>query len=102
MRSRKRLKIAFTLVLLTLGLAIIATAQEGEKKESSLTGQISEDSTGQYVLTDPDNDDQVSLRGSDEELAEHVGAVVTVTGRWVKDDYGKVHFQVSTVKPADA
>jgi len=103
MRSRNRLTIALTLVLLALGLAGTAMAQEAaEEDQVSLTGRISENSTGQLVLIDPESGTETWLRGAEEELAKHYGATVTVTGQWAETDDGEAYFAVSAVRAADA
>ncbi len=101
MRRANGLTIAFTLVLLSCGLTGLAVAQEAETEEEiSLTGQLSESSTGQYILIEPESGDEIALRGSEDELAEHVGSSITVSGRWAEDDDGEEYFAVSSVEPA--
>lgn len=102
MRRANGLTIALAFVLLTCGLAGLAVAQETEMEEEiSLTGRLSENSTGQYVLIDPESGDEVALQGSEDELAEYVGSTVTVSGRWAENDDGDEYFAVSSVEPAD-
>lgn len=103
MRNRNRLTIALTLVLLVFGLAGTVVAQEAaEEEEVSLTGRISENSTGQLVLIDPESGNETTLRGSEEELAKQFGSTVTVSGRWAETDDGEAYFAVSAVQAAEA
>jgi len=103
MRSRSYPSIALTLLLLAAGLTGMAVAQEeAYEEEVSLTGSLSENLAGQLVLIDPESDKEIPLRGSEEELAQHVGSTVTVSGRWAEDEDGKAYFAVSAVRPADA
>ena len=102
MRSASKLAIVFSLVLLVLGSAGMAVAQEAEAEEEILlTGRVGENAAGQFVLIDSESGNEIVLRGSEEELAEQIGADVTVSGRWAEDENGIKYFAVSAVEPAD-
>lgn len=100
MRSRNPLILAFTLALLALGLGGVAAAQEAETEEVTLTGELSQDSSGEFQLIDPESEVEVELRGSEDQLAEMVGSTVEVKGAWAEDDEGDMYFAVSSVAAA--
>ncbi len=103
MRSKNKLTIALTTALLVFVSAAIAVSQEAElEEEVTLLGQLSEDADGGYVLVDPESGDEVSLRGQEEALAEHLGSAVAVTGRWAEDDEAGPYFAVSAVEAQEA
>lgn len=94
--------IVLSLALLALGSANMIVAQEAEEEgEILLTGRVGENAAGQFVLIDPESGDQVVLRGSEEELAEHIGVDVIVSGSWAEDYDGTKYFAVSAVEAAD-
>ena len=102
MRSRKPLVLAITLVLLLPTLAGAATETKMPEEETTLTGALSQSSDEHFYLTDPDSEVEVQLRGSEEELADHVGSNVVVSGSWAEDDEGSVYFEVTAVETAAA
>ena len=100
-QNLQRLGVVFTLALalLLLGPAAgISTLQaEDEQMETTLSGQLSKNEAGSYVLVEQDSGDEVLLEGP-ETLEEHLGAKVKVTGRWDKNDAGQDIFKVSAVE----
>jgi len=98
MRSNKgyRILAVFALALLTLGFS--STGAIGEEAEETLTGQLSwNEDTGNYVLVEQESGDEIRLEGPDE-LTDHLGETVQVTGQWAKDDEGNSYFKVSSVE----
>lgn len=72
-----------------------ATAtQELAGQEIALVGQLlADDLVGSYLLVERSGGDAIVLRGP-RELADHVGALVRVTGEWGEDDDGERYFRV--------
>ncbi len=107
----RRLGTLYALVLLVLtaaagavlaqddGRQTVPAQSEGEPMATTLVGQLSEEAGGGYILVEEESGDKIRLEGSDE-LAEHVGTKVKVTGEWANDSEGKLIFRVSTVKKA--
>lgn len=94
-RNVHRLAIVFALAFIALGSAGILLAEEA--KELSLSGTLSETEDGGYVLVEQESGEGISVRGPDE-LADHVGSEVKVTGQWVKDDEGVEYFWVKAIE----
>jgi len=94
---------AVALMLAVPSMAIAQQAQTRGTTEQSkaLTGQLSKNDDGGYVLTEQASGDSVRLQGSEEDLAKHVDSTVTVTGTWKTDKDGD-YFQVQSVSaPSD-
>ena len=68
-------------------------------QQTTLTGQLSKNDMGGYVLVEEQSGDTITLQGP-EDLADHVGTKVSVTGKWATDADGNQYFEVSTVAPA--
>jgi glucose/arabinose dehydrogenase len=68
-------------------------------QQTTLSGQLSKNDMGGYILVEEQSGDSITLQGP-EDLADHVGTKVTVTGRWATDADGNQYFEVSTVAPA--
>ena len=100
MRSRNPLILAFTVALLAFGLIGPLAAAEEETEEVTLTGELAQDSAGEFQLIDPESEVEVALRGAEDELADMVGSTVEVTGSWAEDDEGEMYFAVSSVAAA--
>jgi hypothetical protein len=105
MRNLQRAGLALALAVLVLAPAAVAAAQETEsqpesqmEEQATLTGQLSQKEDGSYVLIEAEGGEEVLLRGSEEQLAEHVGAAVKLTGSWEKDDQGRDCFKVASVE----
>lgn len=99
MRHRvNRYGVALAAVLLVLAPAATLMAAN-EEEEVSLTGQLTTDEAGAYVLIEQESGDSIALRGVSE-LADHVGSMVKVTGKWAEDSEGYKYFEVSKVAPA--
>jgi hypothetical protein len=88
--------VALAAVLLVLAPAAALLAAEEEAV--SLTGQLTTDEAGAYVLIEQESGDSIVLRGSSE-LADHVGSMVKITGKWAEDSEGYKYFEVSKVAP---
>lgn len=91
---RNRLTAVLAIALLALAPAALVQAEE-MADEVTLTGQLSRDDEGGYYLVELASGDVISLEGPNE-LDEHVGSTVEVTGKWIDGD----RFKVSKVKPA--
>ena len=69
-------------------------------KQTTLTGKLSQDDLGGYVLIEAQSGDSVSLVGLATELSSHVGETVRVTGRWTSDSSGGKTFTVTRIEKA--
>jgi hypothetical protein len=92
--------LALALLVLTPVGAALAADDGDEKMKTTLIGQLSQDAGGAYVLVEQESGDQVALEGAAEDLAQHIGAKVKVSGEWAKDPEGNEIFRVSEVEPA--
>lgn len=95
--------VALAVALLALAPVAAVVAQEEEyaaEEEITLTGQLSADDQGGYVLIDEASGESVPLVSS-MDLSEHVDARVNVTGKWTEDGEGNRIFEVSSVEPAE-
>ncbi|MGH9380140.1 MAG: hypothetical protein ACRD2Z_05960 [Thermoanaerobaculia bacterium] len=95
--------VALAVALLALAPAVAVVAQEEEyaaEEETTLTGQLSTDEQGGYVLIEEASGESVSLVAS-MDLSQHVDATVNVTGKWAEDEEGNRVFEVSSVEPAE-
>jgi hypothetical protein len=101
MKSLHRLASLLALALLVLTpVAALASEDGDDKMKTTLIGQLSQDAGGAYVLVEQESGDQVALEGAAEDLAQHIGAKVKVSGEWAKDPEGNEIFRVSEVEPA--
>jgi len=82
-----------------VGQEVSETGDPETTQETTLTGQLSTDEMGGYVLIEGESGDSVKLQGP-EDLADHVGSNVVVTGTWEEDDEGVRYLQVTLVEPA--
>lgn len=101
-----RYGIALAVALLTLAPAAAVVAQEAEigeaaEEEVTLTGQLSADDQGGYVLIEEASGESIPLVSA-MDLSEHVDTTVNVTGKWAEDAEGNRTFEVSSVEPAEA
>lgn len=97
--------VALAVALLTLAPAAAVVAQEPgmaetAEEEVTLTGQISADDQGGYVLIDEASGESIPLVSATD-LSEHVDTTVNVTGKWAEDAEGNRTFEVSSVEPAE-
>lgn len=105
MQNIQRLAMIFAVVVIILGPATVMLAQEADASEGemaeqiTLTGQLSETDTGSYVLVERESGEEISVQGP-EELADHVGHSVHVTGEWAENEEGNAYFAVSSIEPA--
>jgi hypothetical protein len=90
-----RLAIVIALAVVALGSAGVLFAEDA--KELSLSGALSATEDGSYVLVERESGERISVRGPDE-LADHVGSEVKVTGQWIKDDEGQEYFWVKAIE----
>jgi hypothetical protein len=90
------------LVALAPVASVLAADDRDKKMETTLMGQLSQDSAGGYVLVEQESGEQIRLEGSDE-LADHVGHQVKVTGKWSDaDTEGQKVFQVKKLEHISA
>lgn len=97
----KWLGAALAVALLALAPATAVLAQEGMSadEEVTLTGQLTTDDAGGYVLVEQESGDSITLAGS-VDFAEHVDSTVNVTGKWAEDSEGYRYFEVSYIESA--
>lgn len=95
--------VALAVGLLTLAPAAAVVAQEAEtaEEEVTLTGQLSTDDGGGYVLIDEASGESIPLVSA-VDLSGHVDTTVNVTGKWAEDAEGNRTFEVSSVEPVEA
>ena len=103
-KNLQQLVVVFSLALLVLAVGAAAAGQANNdddklKMKTTLTGQLSKNTDGDFLLVEQESGDQVLLKGSEQQLEEHVGHAVTVTGKWDKE-VGKDCFRVSSVERA--
>jgi hypothetical protein len=100
MKSLHRLASLLALALLVLTpVAALASEDGDDKMKTTLIGQLSQDAGGAYVLVEQESGEQIRLAGK-EDLSQHVGTQVKVTGEWIDDmEDGKV-FRVDKVEAA--
>lgn len=100
------LGVALAVALLALAPAAAVVAQEDPaaaapaEEEVTLTGQLSADDQGGYVLIDQASGESIPLVSSID-LSAHVDTTVNVTGMWAEDAEGNKTFEVSSVEPAE-
>lgn len=98
--------VALAVALLALAPATAVVAQVDPaataraEEEITLTGQLSTDEQGGYVLIEQASGDSIALVSS-MALAEYVDNTVNVTGKWAEDAEGNQTFEVSSVEPAE-
>jgi hypothetical protein len=85
------------LAVLAIGPAVSWAQEPGAAAEKTLTGQLAGGGSGGYVLIESEGGEEISLKGPDE-LSEHVGYEVRVTGQWAQDADGNGYFAVSRVE----
>lgn len=95
--------VALAVALLTLAPAVAVVAQEAgmaetAEEEVTLTGQLSADGQGGYVLIEEASGESIPLVSATD-LSEHVDTTVNVTGKWAEDAEGSRTFEVSSVEP---
>lgn len=98
--------VALAVALLALAPAAAVVAQEDPaaaapaEEEVTLTGQLSADDLGGYVLVEQESGESIPLVSS-LDLSAHVDTTVNVTGTWAEDEEGNKTFEVSSVEPAE-
>lgn len=98
--------VVLAVALLTLAPAAAVVAQEDPaaeataEEEVTLTGQLSADDQGGYVLIEEASGESIPLVSA-MDLSEHVDTTVNVTGKWAEDAEGNRTFEVSSVEPAE-
>lgn len=88
--------------LAVLALAPVAAYAGGEMKdEATLSGQLSKNADGTFVLAEEASGDSITLTAAVDtvKLADHAGKKVKVTGKWSAD---KTSFAVSKIEAAPA
>lgn len=93
--------VAAALCVLAIPTSALLAEAPDERMETTLTGRLSQNVGGEYVLVEEESGDQIRLAASDElgyELEDHVGSQVKVAGEWVQDSTGEQIFQVSKVE----
>lgn len=91
--------LALTLLVLT-PVAALASDGGDDKMKTTLTGQLSQDAGGAYVLVEEESGEQIRLAG-EQDLAQHIGTRVRVTGEWMDDtEDGNKIFRVDKVEAA--
>jgi hypothetical protein len=102
MNGFQTLKAIAAVSALLFGLATVGIANVHEPAEQeagmTLTGMLSIDGNGGYVLIEEQSGDSVALQGP-QGLADHLGSTVKVSGRWVDDPDG-TYFLVKRVEAA--
>lgn len=103
MNTNSRARLVLGLVALTvLALAPIevASAAAETPKEETLTGMVSRNEAGRFVLVEEESGNSVLLESAEPQvLADNEGLRVSVTGRW---SASRETFLVSKVTPAPA
>jgi hypothetical protein len=99
-KSIHRVATVLAMALLLVGSAVaFANQDESESMtDKVLTGRLTLEDDGSYYLIEEESGAEVRLVGP-EELAEHVGGKVSVTGKWASDDAGE-YFEVRSIEPA--
>lgn len=100
-KNLQSLVVVFSLAVLVLAVGAASADLNNEKlkMKTSLTGQLSKNIDGDFLLVEQESGDQVLLKGSEQQLEDHVGHSVTVTGKWDKEAE-KDCFRVSRVERA--
>jgi hypothetical protein len=96
------LLIAAGLLLSAFSTRLLAQAggqpEQSAKTESSMTGCLSKDSNGAYVLTDSTGN-KIAISGTTPDLEKHAANhTVTLTGKMGADASGKPTMEVSKLK----
>lgn len=97
-----RISAILAVALLALLPAVAVLAMDDgmkTKEEVTLTGQLSNDEQGGFVLIERESGDSIALESA-MDLAAYVDSTVNVTGTWNQDAAGNLTFQVSHVEPA--
>jgi hypothetical protein len=99
-KSIHRVAAVLAMALILVGSAVAFASQDESEAPADkvLTGQLNLEDDGTYYLIEEESGAEVRLVGS-AELAEHVGAKVSVTGTWGSDDAGE-YFEVRSIEPA--
>lgn len=99
LRPRLILGLVAVTVLALAPMAAAAAAAE-DPQETTLTGMVSRNEAGRFVLVEEEGGNSVLLESAEPQtLADNEGLRVSVTGRW---SASRETFLVSTVTPAPA
>jgi hypothetical protein len=97
MKNVRILRVLVSLVVLTLVAGLCAAALA---EEVTLIGQLTASDAGGYLLVEAESGESVTVTGP-EELAEHIGQKVKVTGEWVENEDGMRYFAAKKVEPVE-